>query len=116
MANRIPGITITLYDLMRTGTDPLNKPIFEEVPVLVENVLVSPASSTEMLETYSLTGRRAVYTLGIPKGDTHTWAAGRRVSFLGSDWRIIGMPTQGIEKLVPLSWNMKVQVERYEQG
>lgn len=112
----IKGITITLFDLAQTGLDPLNKPIYTESPVSVDNVLVAPVSSTEQLETYTLTGRRAVYQLGIPKGDTHNWTAGRKVSFFGADWRIIGIPTEGIEDMIPLSWNKKVQVERYEQG
>lgn len=112
----IRGITVTLYDLTQTGTDPLNKPIFTEVPVEVDNVLVAPVNSTEQLETFNLTGRKSVYQLGIPKGDTHTWAAGRKVRFFDADWRIIGIPTQGIEDMIPLSWNKKVQVERYEQG
>lgn len=112
----IRGITVTLYDLAQTGADPLNKVQYMEVPVEVDNVLVAPVSSTEQLETFSLTGRRAVYQLGIPKGDTHNWTAGRRVSFFGADWRIIGIPTEGIEEMIPLSWNKKVQVERYEQG
>lgn len=69
-----------------------------------------------MLDTYNLSGRKAVYQLAIPKGDTHDWSAGKRVSFLGEDWRIIDIPTEGIEYMIPLSWNKKVQVERYEQG
>ena len=112
----IRGITVTLYDLTQTGKDPLNKPIMEEVPTEVENVLVAPVSTTEQLETFTLTGRKAVYQLGIPKGDTHKWTAGKRVRFFDADWRIIGIPQEGIDDLIPLSWNMKVQVERYEQG
>ena len=114
--SRIRGIAVTLYDLTQTGTDPLNKPIYTETPVQIDNVLVAPVSSTEQLETYTLTGRRAVYQLGIPKGDTHDWKAGKKVSFFGADWRVIGIPTEGIEEMIPLDWNKKVQVERYEQG
>lgn len=110
------GITVTLYDRIKTGVDELYHSIYTETPVEVENVLVAPMSSTEVLETYNLTGRKAVYQLGIPKGDTHEWAAGKKVRFFGEDWRIIGMPTLGIEVMIPLSWNTKVQVERYEQG
>jgi hypothetical protein len=110
------GITVTLHERRRTGTDPLNKPIFTEVPTEVDNVLVAPMTTTEVLETYNLTGRKAVYQLGIPKGDTHDWMAGRKVSFFNADWRIIGLPQEGIEFMIPLSWNKKVQVERYEQG
>ena len=110
------GITVTLYDRTETGTDALNHPIYTETPVTVDNVLYAPVSSTEALETYNLTGRKAIYQLSIPKGDNHDWSAGKRVSFAGEDWRIIGIPTNGIEHLIPLSWNTKVQVERYEQG
>jgi hypothetical protein len=112
----IRGITITLYDVAQTGTDPLNKPIYNEVPVVVDNVLVAPVNSTEQLETFNLTGRKAIYQMAIPKGDSHEWTAGKKVRFFGADWRIIGIPTEGIDELIPLDWNKKVQVERYEQG
>lgn len=113
---RIRGISVTLYDRTQNGKDALNKPIWVETATTVDNVLVAPVSSTEALEAYNLTGRKAVYQLGIPKGDTHDWTAGKRVSFFDADWRIIGIPTEGIEEMIPLSWNRKVQVERYEQG
>ena len=110
------GITVTLYDRTVTGIDSLNHPIYEDVPVSVDNVLVAPMSDNEVVETYNLTGRTATYQLGIPKGDTHEWTAGKKVRFFDADWRIIGMPTKGIDALIPLEWNMKVKVERYEQG
>ena len=110
------GIAVTLYDRSKIGTDELNQPIYDETPVVVDNVIVAPLNDTEVLETYNLTGRRAEYQLGIPKGDTHEWTAGKKVRFFDEDWRIIGMPTLGIEVMIPLSWNAKVKVERYEQG
>lgn len=110
------GITVVLYDRTQVGVDALNHPIYTETPVNVDNVLVAPMNSTEALETYNLTGRRAVYQMAIPKGDTHEWTAGKKVRFFGADWRIIAIPTEGIENLIPLSWNKKVQVETYEQG
>ena len=112
----IRGITITLYDVAQTGTDPLNKPIYTETPVAVDNVLVAPVNSTEQLETFNLTGRKALYQMAIPKGDSHEWTAGKKVRFFDANWRIIGIPTEGIDELIPLDWNKKVQVERYEQG
>jgi hypothetical protein len=36
------------------------------------------------------------------------------VEFFGQRFRTIGFPTQGIEELIPLAWNKKVKVERYE--
>lgn len=110
------GITVTLYERTQTGTDPLNHPIYEDVPVAVDNVLVAPSSSVEVTDQNNLDGRRSDYTLAIPKGDTHKWTAGKKVGFFGEEWRIIEIPEEGIEWLIPLSWNKKVQVERYEQG
>ena len=110
------GITITLYDRTQTDVDELNNPIYSETAVSVDTVLVAPVSSTEVLDTYNLTGRKAVYQLAIPKGDTHDWTAGKKVRFFGEDWRIIELPEEGIEALIPLQWNKKVRVERYEQG
>ena len=110
------GITVTLYDRTQTGTDELNKPVYSETPVEVDNVLVAPSEAVEIVEQISLNGRKAEYIMGIPKGDAHEWTAGKRVRFFGADWRIIEMPTEGIEWLIPLRWNKKVKVERYEQG
>ena len=110
------GITVPLYDRTQTGKDALNKPIYTETAVQVDNVLVAPSASMEVLEPTNLDGRRGDYTMAIPKGDTNDWSAGKKVSFFGHDWRIIEMPEEGIEWLIPLSWNKKVRVERYEQG
>lgn len=110
------GITVTLYEKRWAGVDALNKSFYEETATDVDNVLVAPVSSTEVLETYNLSGRKAVYELAIPKGDTHEWRAGTRVRFFDADWRVIDIPTKGIETMIPLSWNTKVRVERYEQG
>lgn len=107
------GITITLYEKTLAGSDPFGAPIYEEVPVEVDNVLVAPATSEDIVEQLQLHGKHAVYTLGIPKGDTHEWRDSR-VSFFGQDFHTFGIPLEGIEDLIPLSWNKKVQVERYE--
>jgi len=109
------GITITLYERNIVGTDALNHSIYIDVPYTVDNVLVAPVSTTEILETYNLTGRKAIYQLAIPKGDTHDWSAGNKVKFWDEYWRIIEIPREGIEHLIPLDWNKIVRVERYEQ-
>lgn len=107
------GIPITLYNKVEIGRDAFNKPVYNDVPETVENVLIEAISSTEVLETLSLTGRRAIYRLGIPKGDQHDWTD-KKVSFFGQDFRTIGIPIEGIEEMIPLEWNKKVTVERYE--
>ena len=106
------GVTVILYDKQEIGRDNMNAPIYEEVPIEVENVLIAPSTSDEVLDTLNLHGKKAVYTLAIPKGDSHVWED-RRVSFFNEDWHVISFPTEGLEHLIPLSWNRKVQVERY---
>lgn len=110
----LKGITVTLYTVTQTGVDDFNRPIYAETAVQVPNVLVAPLSDTEILDTVNLTGKKATYQLGIPKGDTHDWE-NRRVSFFGEDWRVIGHPTEGIDAMIPLRWNKKVKVESYVQ-
>lgn len=76
------GIEVVLHVKTEIGKDPLNHPIYEEHPEVVENVLVAPMSTQEILDTLNLTGREAVYQLGIPKRTTTTGrqAAGSRSS------------------------------------
>ena len=110
---RLKGITVTLINKVQTGTDSFDNPIYEDVEIEVDNVLVSPTSTDDVVNTMDLTGRKAVYTLAIPKGDTNDWE-NQEVRFFGERWRVIGMPLQGIDELIPLDWNKKVMVERYE--
>ena len=107
------GITITLYEKTRTGTDAFNKAVYEDVPVEVENVLIGEPSSEDVINELNMSGHRLAYTLAIPKGDNHAWTH-CRVNFFGEDFRVFAPPTQGIEALIPLQWNKKVKVERYE--
>lgn len=106
-------ITVTLYEKRQTGVDGFNKAIYTETPVDVTDVLVAPASAQETLDAVNLYGKKAVYTMAIPKGDTHSWED-CRVSFFGKDWHVFGIPLEGIECDIPLRWNKKVTVERYE--
>ena len=76
----------------------------------MENVLIAPVSDAEILDTLNLTGRKAVYQLGIPKSDRNVWE-GQRVRFFGETWRVIGKPVRGMNELIPLDWNLKVKVE-----
>lgn len=107
------GVTVTLYDKTQTGVDGFGRPVYEDTAVTVDNVLIGEPSSEDVIDTLNLTGKHLAYTLAIPKGDTHTWTD-RKVEFFGEVFRTIGEPTQGIDHLIPLSWNKKVKVERYE--
>ena len=107
------GITIVLINKQQTGEDPFGAPIYSDVEIEVDNVLVAPTLSDDVVNNLSLTGRKAVYSLAIPKGDENTWE-NQEVRFFNERWRVFGIPTQGIDGLIPLDWNMKVTVERYE--
>lgn len=109
----ITGITVTLYEKTQTGTDDFGDPVYTEKTVDVNDVLVYPSTGAEVLETVNLYGKKAVYTMAIPKGDTHDWED-QKVSFFGKTWKTFGIPTEGIEANIPLRWNKKVTVERYE--
>lgn len=108
----IKGVTVTLVSKRETGVDPFGQPLYEDVEIEVENVLISPTTSDDIVNQMTLTGKKAVYTLAIPKGDTNTWED-QEVRFFGEKWRVFGVPLQGIEHLIPLEWNKKVMVERY---
>ena len=110
---RIKGRTIILYDKEETGVDPFNRPVYEDIPVEVENVLIGLPTAQEVIDTLNLTGKRVAYTLGIPKGDNHVWKD-RKVEFFGEVFRTIGAPAKGQEELTPLDWAQNVMVERYE--
>lgn len=107
------GVTITLYDKVQTGVDAFNRPVYEDVATTVDNVLIGEPTTEDVINELNLTGKHLAYTLAIPKGDTHEWND-RKVEFFGEVFRTYGEPTQGIEHLIPLSWNKKVKVERYE--
>lgn len=107
------GIPVTLTIRTQTGVNAFNEPIYEEAPEVVENVLVGEPSTQEIFDTMNLYGKELRYTLGIPKGDTHDWM-NTTVEFFGAKFRTIGAPTMGIEDLIPLEWNKKVKVVRYE--
>lgn len=106
------GITVVLHKRVQTGVDDFHAPIYEDQDIEVENVLIGEPSADEVTEELNLHGKRLAYVLAIPKGDENEWT-GASVTFYGERFRTIGEPTQGIDHLIPLSWNKKVKVERY---
>lgn len=109
----IKGITVTLVSKQKVDEDPFGSPVYADVPIEVDNVLVTPTSADDIVNQLELTGKKAIYTLAIPKGDVNNWED-QEVHFFDKKWKVFGMETQGIEHLIPLDWNKKVMVERYE--
>ena len=109
----IRGITVTLYEATQTGTDDFGAAVYTETATDVPGVIVTPAAAADVVNDLQLYGKRAVYELCLPKGDAHDWTD-KRVSFFGQDFRVFGPAQEYIEANVPLKWNKKVRVERYE--
>ena len=110
---KIKGITVTLVDTVEIEKDPFGHPVFEQKEIEVNNVLVTPTTSDDIINSLELEGKKAVYILGIPKGDTHDWE-NKEIRFFGQRFKSFGKVTEGIDHLIPLDWNKKVQVEVYE--
>lgn len=110
---RLRGIAVVLYTKTKVGEDEFGAPVYEELPEVVNDVLVGEPEGSDVTDTLNLTGKRLAYTLAIPKGDNHEWRD-RKVEFFGRKFRTFGEPVEGIEGMIPLQWNKKVKVERYE--
>lgn len=111
----IKGITVQLVKKTQSGTDALNNPIYETEIVEVDDVLVGQPSQDEIVNTHSLYGKIAKYTLAIPKGDENTWSDTEVIlpaPFEGK-YKTIGFPIAGIDANIPLRWNKQVMVEQY---
>lgn len=110
---RIRGITVDLVKKTKIGENPFGASVYDESTVRVSNVLVAPASADDVVNSLNLYGKKAVYILGIPKGDTNQWED-TEVRFFGQSFRTFGKLTQGIEEMMPLAWNKKIRVEVLE--
>lgn len=109
----IKGITVKLHEYTETSEDDFGQPIFSDVEVEVQNVLVGQPSTDDVVNDMNLYGKKLAYTLSIPKGDTHNWKD-TVVEFFDQKFKTYGDVIQGIEENIPLCWNKQVKVEHYE--
>jgi hypothetical protein len=109
----IKGMDVVLINLTDVGNDEFNNPIYEPVETTVHNVLVYPATADDVVSTLDLYGKKAVYKLGIPKGDAHIWQD-QDVRFFGETFHVFTTPQIGIESNVPTEWHHIYMCERYE--
>lgn len=113
------GMTIQVRNNVQVGTDPFGAPIFYDDFVSVDDVLVGSPTTDDVTNALSLYGKKAEYTLGIPKGDTHNWTdveviIPNPITGNPERFRTIGFPKTGIQANIPLRWGQNVMVERYE--
>lgn len=106
------GISVVLYERTQIGLDALNNPIYEESPVIINDVLVGQPSTDDVTSSLSLYGKKLDYVLGIPKGDEHDWE-NSEIEFFGKKFRSFGDVIEGIEANVPTRWHKQVRVQRY---
>lgn len=109
----IKAITVQLYNVQELGRDEFNVPVRLPVPEDVPGVLVCPSSADAVVTDLQLYGRKSVYQLCIPKGDSHEWED-RLVGFFGKIFRTFGPCAEYIDANVPLKWNKQIRVEHYE--
>lgn len=107
----IPTETVTLIQRAKTGEDDFGAPVYEETETEVTEAVVYPTSAQDVTDTLNLTGKKSVYTVCIPKGDTNTWD-NTKVIIREKPYRTIGVPL--VLTTTPLPWNGKIEVERYE--
>lgn len=108
---KIKGVSVVLHKRTIKEYDPLGNPIYQIADTTVNNVLWSVSTADDLIDTSRLEGTQELYTLSIPKGNTDTWLE-NTVTFNGKTFHCYA-ESEWIEELVPLEWNKKVLVERY---
>lgn len=108
----LKGTRVTLHVKEKTGVDSFGRDEYSDSTVEVDNVLIGQPSETDIALANQF-GKHVTYTLGIPKGDMHSWED-TEVEFWGKKWRTVGAPVRGIDGLVPLLWGRNIMVELYE--
>lgn len=109
----IKGKPVKLYEKTETGVDDFGHPIYSETPVIVENVLIEPATNDDITSNLEILGKYISYTLHIPKTDNHNWKDAV-VEFNNQKFKTFGDCLVWDSELTPLYWNKKVKVEKYE--
>lgn len=109
---RIKGVSVVLHARTIDEYDPLGNPVYKTADITVHNVLWNVTTADDLIDSTRLEGTQERYTLAIPKGDQNTWLE-NTVTFNGKTFHCYA-ESEGIESLIPLGWNKKVLVERYD--
>ena len=109
----IKGETVILLAETITGTDGFGRNIVTTSEIEVHDVLVGNPSTDDEAQALDIDGKKLIFVLGIPKGDTHDWKD-KDVIIRGQKFRTFGYPLLQTEANVPLRWNLQVKVEAHE--
>ena len=108
----IAGETVTV----RTPTVGYDEHMEEVVTwdeATVENVVVTPGATSDVLDSTRPDGTRVAFTLGFPKSFTAP-LRGCRVLVRGVECAVIGDPQPYTPRNVPGAWNYTAEVERVD--
>lgn len=108
----IAGETVTV----RTPTVGYDEHMEEVVTwdeVTVQNVVVTPGATSDVLDSTRPDGTRVAFTLGFPKSFTAP-LRGCRVLVRGIECAVIGDPQPYTAENVPGAWNYTAEVERVD--
>lgn len=109
----IKGTKITLYDRVQNGVDGFNAPIYEETQVTVENILICPVMTDDIVTDTQMQGKQQEYELCIPKTDTNMWE-NRRVYIPGMGmFKTFGFLQSWMPENTPGPWNRKIKAKRF---
>ena len=107
------GMRVQLVEKTTDGYDAFGAPIVTgEELIDIDDVLVGQPTADDMTTALTMYGKHCVYTLGIPRTDTHEWAD-HEVIIYGERYRTIGTAMRGIDENIPLRWNRNIRVERF---
>lgn len=79
----------------------------------VQNVVVTPGATSDVLDSTRPDGTRVAFTLGFPKSFTAP-LRGCRVTMRGVECAVIGDPQPYTPENVPGAWNYTAEVERVD--
>ena len=94
------------------GVDDFGAPIIREEFESIQDCLVGSPTTDDITDALNLYGKKVVYIIGIPKGDTHDWE-NRTVIIWGEKYKTFGFAVTGIQENIPLRWGRNIKVERY---
>lgn len=109
----IYGETVTVTTFTHSGWDEFNEPVGEACEILVKNVLVAPASTTDLSGNLRPHGDRVALELHFPKSFTAS-LRGARVTVRGATYAVVGDPQPYTQANTPGDWWLPVHVERVD--
>lgn len=109
----IAGTTVTVLIPTAASVDEFNNEALEWGRLEVQNVLVAPADTADVVDSNRPDGNRARLILHFPKAFSAS-LRNCRVEVLGKVWEVEGDPQPFMPDLTPGVWNRPVKVVRVD--